>query len=204
MSFIEPVFSGRMKSKLSAHAMCACRSTASRAIDAFKGSMTDSWPTESFLDACSLTSKRERREPAGATLLVFDIGRPSDSENNDGTSAAASTVKPRTKFRHVGRGGAIARASAKIVEYHLQLGATRDDDFGVDRVQIEQQPKVVQVAVAEWILVVPFRFQCHTILVAVTSCAGVTCPTLSTTIRVSNPFSARSWMDNSPSRQSFI
>jgi len=32
----------------------------------------------------------------------------------------------------------------------LQFGATRDDDAaGVDRAQIEQQPKIVQVAIVE-------------------------------------------------------
>src|SRR5579883_1822369 len=97
---------------------------------------------------------------------VFDVGRLPDSENNDRASPAASAVKPRTKFRHVGRGGAIARASSWIVEYGLQFGAARDDDTGIDRAQIEQQPKIVQVAVEEGVFVVPFHFQGHAVLVA--------------------------------------
>src|SRR5260370_4287892 len=49
----------------------------------------------------------------------------------------------------------------------MPLSAARDDDAGVDCAQIEQQPKIVQVAVVEGVLVVPFHFQRHAVLVAV-------------------------------------
>ena len=58
-------------------------------------------------------------------------------------------------------------ASAQLVENRLQLGAAGDDDTGVDRAKIEQQSEVVEVAVVERVLVVPFDFQGHAILVAV-------------------------------------
>src|SRR5260370_10696981 len=49
----------------------------------------------------------------------------------------------------------------------MPLSAARDDDAGVDRGQIEEEPKIVQVAVVEGVLVVPLHFQRHAVLVAV-------------------------------------
>jgi hypothetical protein len=60
-----------------------------------------------------------------------------------------------------------AGSSAELVEDLLQLGAPRNDDPGIDRPQIEQEAEVVQIAIEERVLVVPFHFQRHSVLVTV-------------------------------------
>jgi len=45
----------------------------------------------------------------------------------------------------------------------LELSATRNDDANVDGAQLEQEPEVIEVSVEEWILVVPFDFQRHSV-----------------------------------------
>lgn len=65
------------------------------------------------------------------------------------------------------RGVSKTRPPTQSVENLLQFRAAGNDHAGVDRAQIEQQAKVVQVPIEERIFVVPFDFQCHTVLVAI-------------------------------------
>lgn len=59
------------------------------------------------------------------------------------------------------------RAATKVVKNGLQLRAARDDHAGIDGTQFEQQAEVVQVAIIERILIIPFNFERNTIFVAV-------------------------------------
>ena len=67
----------------------------------------------------------------------------------------------------MGRRVAKTRTPTESVEDLLQLGATSDDHAGIDRAQIEQEPKVVQVPIVERVLVVPLDFERHAVFVAV-------------------------------------
>ena len=49
----------------------------------------------------------------------------------------------------------------------LQLVRTRDDDPDTQDVEIEKQPERRKVAVEERVLVVPFRFNGHTVFVVI-------------------------------------
>ncbi len=62
---------------------------------------------------------------------------------------------------------AVARALAKSIEDGLQPARPCDDDAQINGAEFEQQAEVIEVAVEERILVVPFDFQRHPILVAV-------------------------------------
>lgn len=66
-------------------------------------------------------------------------------------------------------GGGVAKTLApiKTIENLLKLCTARDDHASIDGAQFEQKPEVVQIAVVEWILVVPFHFQSHPVLVAI-------------------------------------
>src|SRR4051794_6798073 len=99
--------------------------------------------------------------------LVFDICGSADAEDDNGTSASASAVESGNKLGHVGRRITKAGTPSELVEYLLQLGAPRDDDPSVDGTEVEQQTEVVQIAIVKWILVVPFHFERHPVLVAV-------------------------------------
>lgn len=65
-----------------------------------------------------------------------------------------------------------ARAPAELVEDLLQFGTPRNDNACVDRAKIEQQTKIVQVAIEERILVVPLHFERDPVLVAVDFVGG--------------------------------
>jgi len=69
---------------------------------------------------------------------------------------------------------AIGRASPELVEDLLQLVGPGQDDPDADGAQVEQQAKVVQITIIEWILVVPLDFQRHGVLEAIyLVCRGI-------------------------------
>jgi len=90
-----------------------------------------------------------------------------DSEDDDRTSAAATSIEAREEFRHVRRGVSKARPSSQPIENPLQFRTSRNDHTSIDRVQIEQETKVIKVTIKKWIFVVPFYFERNTVLVAV-------------------------------------
>jgi len=51
---------------------------------------------------------------------------------------------------------AVGITFAQAIEDLLEFVAPRDDNAGTDRAQLEKNPKVIEVAVVERILVVPF------------------------------------------------
>lgn len=56
---------------------------------------------------------------------------------------------------------------AQIVENRLQFGAPSNYYSRINRPKVEKKTKVIEVAVVKWILVVPFNFERHTVLVAI-------------------------------------
>lgn len=108
----------------------------------------------------------------GACPLVFDISGSANTEDDDRASSSAAAFKPREKLRHVGCRVTKARAPAELVEDLLQFGTPRNDNACVDRAKIEQQTKIVQVAIEERILVVPLHFERDPVLVAVDFVGG--------------------------------
>ena len=68
----------------------------------------------------------------------------------------------------------VRRASAKIVKNALQSIGPCHYYTNADCTQVEEQPKIVEVTVKEWVLVVPFDFEGDSILEAVNLvCRGV-------------------------------
>jgi hypothetical protein len=67
---------------------------------------------------------------------------------------------------------AIRRPLSKLLEYFLQLPGASNDDANVNRSELEQQAKIIQVPVEEWILVVLLHFDSHTRLETVNRMCG--------------------------------
>ena len=61
-------------------------------------------------------------------------------------------------------GGTVRRAPAETVENVLQFVAAGNDDSDADDPEIEEQAKIVEVAVEKGVLVVPLDFQRDPIL----------------------------------------
>jgi hypothetical protein len=98
---------------------------------------------------------------------VIYIGLFPDAKHHDGTAAAASALKPRQKLSHVRGRISVTWTAPERVEYLLKLAASGDDDADIDGPKLEEETKIVEVAVEKGILVVPLHLQRHPILVAV-------------------------------------
>ena len=69
-------------------------------------------------------------------------------------------------------GLAVGFSPAKVVENRLQGVRPGDDDADRNDPKIKQQAEIIQVAVIEWIFVVPFDFQGNAILEAIHRMGG--------------------------------
>src|SRR5829696_6311391 len=98
---------------------------------------------------------------------VIYIGLFPDTKHHDGTAAAASAFEPRQKLPHVSGRISIAWTAPKRVENLLKLAASGNDDADIDGTKLEEETKIVEVAVEKGILVVPLHLQRDPILVAV-------------------------------------
>ena len=98
---------------------------------------------------------------------IVYIGLCLDRDDDDRATASAAAFEAGQELLEVGCRIAITRSPAQRVEDRLQLARPCDDDADVDRTQVEEQAEVVEVTVVEGILVVPFHFERHAVLVAV-------------------------------------
>ena len=67
----------------------------------------------------------------------------------------------------MGRRRSVLLATIKIIKDLLQFIASRDNYSNPYRSQIKKQTKVIEIAVEEWILIVPFNFEGDFVLEAV-------------------------------------
>src|SRR5579872_5161707 len=91
----------------------------------------------------------------------------SDSKDKYGTTASTPALDLRQQFQHVRRGHAIRRTTAEFLEDVLQLVASRNDDPHAHDAKLEEEPKVIEIAIEERVLIVPFDFEGDAILEAI-------------------------------------
>jgi hypothetical protein len=95
----------------------------------------------------------------GRHLSVPDVKLLSDPENEQRTAAASAAEDARPKLAHMSRGLTVTRSPPKPGEYQPQGVCARYDDSDADGPQIAQEAEIVEVAIVERILVVPFDFE---------------------------------------------
>lgn len=101
------------------------------------------------------------------TLDVDIIECFRDPKHQERAPRPTAALDAWKKFRHVGSRIAVGSASLQLIEDHLQLVAAGDNHADGDYSQVKQQSEIVEIAVKERILVVPFDLKSDTILEAI-------------------------------------
>lgn len=113
-------------------------------------------------------SKTSFRRPRQAnrslrSLLVLYIQLFRDTKHQDGTATPSASFDPREQLAQMCCRCPVRWPFVQGIEEVLEFVSPSDDDADANGAKIKKQPKVIQVPVVEWILVIPFYFECHPI-----------------------------------------